>query len=508
MNTGGVPLNVFELLTATFAGDQAHQDFRLKDDWEQRQRRLAAKPVLAAVENTDFLQAVALLASRSRREQHLTSGRDPAQAPGITCKRRDILRLTLAEYLRFAPQVEDALLWAAGFLGRQRVFRAADLPYQSQLVPLAAIRAVLGLAVDTHAADKQLCRWYWSGVLGELYGGTIETHFARDLEQVVPWIRDHAAEPSTVAEANFQASRLLTLRTRNSAAYKGVFALLMGRECLDWAYRQPLNMANFLDLNVDIHHIFPTAWCDKNGVDHGRRESIVNKTALSATTNRKIGGASPTQYLKKVEATAGIAGAELDAVLATHLVDPQALRLADFDTFFAHRRARLLELIGHAMGKPVVDTDSELPSAFLDEADELADTEAGADAQESDEAATTPPAEPHPPTPASAPPDDPAALKRSFHAAMVELYRRAKDEANYPANLFLRMVSDLGGLAAAQKLLHATAVSDGFTRLWERGRLDLTVEATTLQPQFEALFTPDELDIARRRLNEYGYRPG
>jgi hypothetical protein len=41
VNTGGVPLNVFELLTATFASD----DFRLKDDWQARKERLGLFPI-------------------------------------------------------------------------------------------------------------------------------------------------------------------------------------------------------------------------------------------------------------------------------------------------------------------------------------------------------------------------------------------------------------------------------------------------------------------------------
>src|SRR5690348_2923848 len=65
VNTGGLPLNVFELLTATFAGDKAYYDahgtdFRLNDDWQETTAKFAAYPVLAAVENTDFLQAVTM----------------------------------------------------------------------------------------------------------------------------------------------------------------------------------------------------------------------------------------------------------------------------------------------------------------------------------------------------------------------------------------------------------------------------------------------------------------
>ncbi len=71
VNTGGLPLNVFELLTATFAGDKAYfdqhgHDFRLNDDWLATRQGFAAHPVLGAVENTDVLQAVSLLATLKR----------------------------------------------------------------------------------------------------------------------------------------------------------------------------------------------------------------------------------------------------------------------------------------------------------------------------------------------------------------------------------------------------------------------------------------------------------
>ncbi|MCY9784219.1 DUF262 domain-containing protein [Nocardiopsis sp. EMB25] len=93
-----------------------------------------------------------------------------------------------------------------------------------------------------------------------------------------------------------------------------------------------------------------------------------------------------------------------------------------------------------------------------------------------------------------------------FGAAMLSIYERARSEADYTATFFLGMLSELGPLGTARKLLNAPAVSDGFANLWERGRLDLTVEALVLRPEFEALFTAEELDRARTRLAQFGYR--
>ncbi|MEV0842013.1 DUF262 domain-containing protein [Actinocatenispora sera] len=92
-----------------------------------------------------------------------------------------------------------------------------------------------------------------------------------------------------------------------------------------------------------------------------------------------------------------------------------------------------------------------------------------------------------------------------FHADMGRIYERAKQEAHYTAGYFLSMLAEHGGLATAQRLLHAPAVSDGFAALWERNRLDLTVEALVSQPKYADLFTAEELGVARYRLEQFGY---
>lgn len=349
VNTGGIALNVFELMTATFASD----GFRLNDDWKARRTQLIKHRVLRSVESTDFLQSISLLATMTKRVNHLKNGGEPSQAPGVSCKRKEILGLTLEEYKRWAEPVTKALDWSASFFAEERIFDAKDLPYRTQLVPLAAIHAYLGTGAETGRAIDQLRRWYWSGVLGELYGGATETRFARDMEQVITWLQG-GPEPSTVVDASFQESRLLTLRTRNSAAYKGIYALLMRSGCVDWVKHQPLQIATFFDYRIDIHHVFPKKWCSENQIPAAERESIVNKTALSFRTNRSIGGRSPADYMPLLEREAGRSPAEMDAIVATHAINPAHLRTADFEAYFAQRSDTLMELVADAIGKPVI----------------------------------------------------------------------------------------------------------------------------------------------------------
>jgi hypothetical protein len=96
--------------------------------------------------------------------------------------------------------------------------------------------------------------------------------------------------------------------------------------------------------------------------------------------------------------------------------------------------------------------------------------------------------------------------ERAFHGAMVAIYQTAKRELGYNANRFLQMVSEHGGLAAARQLLWSDQPSDGFMTLLSHGRLDLTVEAHVLFPEYASLFTDEDLQRARDRLELYGWR--
>ena len=100
------------------------------------------------------------------------------------------------------------------------------------------------------------------------------------------------------------------------------------------------------------------------------------------------------------------------------------------------------------------------------------------------------------------------ALLEQFDEEMLLIYQRAQVEANYNATLFLQMLHEHGGLGTARILLHKQKPSGGYTALYLRGRLDLTVEAVIHDnPKWHLLFTPEELAICTNRLEAYQY-PG
>src|SRR5262245_28838316 len=100
-------------------------------------------------------------------------------------------------------------------------------------------------------------------------------------------------------------------------------------------------------------------------------------------------------------------------------------------------------------------------------------------------------------------------LAREFHEEMVGVYRAARDRYGYVATRFLQMVAQRGGVQAAKDLLRTPGMPSGLIELWHLHALDISMEACILaDPRWWPLFTKDELETARKRLAELGYRAG
>lgn len=91
-------------------------------------------------------------------------------------------------------------------------------------------------------------------------------------------------------------------------------------------------------------------------------------------------------------------------------------------------------------------------------------------------------------------------LENEFHQAMLDIYKSAVKDCNYRAKAFLSMVVEMGGVQAAKKLLATTEIQSGLYELFECGRLDLTVETLVAEGDYHALFNPNEIEEAERRL--------
>lgn len=374
VNTGGKALDAFELVTAVYAAE----GYRLRDDWlgdgspksglkERFGRTLVVDDsqdgVLSEIDSTDFLSVISLFHTREVRRQAEEQGKDGKDLPQISGRREMLLQLPLSSYKKWRGEVEAGFVRAAKFLWEMKIYRRLDVPYKSQINALAAIMTELG---ENRSADgsvrKKLAQWFWCGVFGELYGSTVDTRIANDFVQVPAWLNGGQA-PRTVEDAYFSPSRLDTMRTRLSAAYKGVNALLMANGAQDWLSGKAYDSAVFFGESTDIHHIFPRDWCEQNGKSRDTYDSIINKTPIGYRTNRIIGGPAPSEYMADLKIGANerdpVADNDLQSRLASHLIDPDFLTNDDFEAHIERRRSSLVALIEAAMGKSAVEENDQ-----------------------------------------------------------------------------------------------------------------------------------------------------
>ncbi|MDD4570648.1 MAG: DUF262 domain-containing protein, partial [Tepidanaerobacteraceae bacterium] len=349
VNTGGVSLTVFELLTATFAADE----FDLKTDWQKIKEEFKKYKLLSRVSSTDVIQAITLLATYKNKQSKVKQNIPDEELPAISCKRKDMLNLSLQDYQKYRDPVVRGFKKASKILFENHIYTARDLPYNTQLIPMSVILAVLGDKIDNIGYKKKLMQWFWCGVFGELYGSANETRYALDLPQVVEWIENNGSKPKTTYDANFSPSRLHTLRTRNSAAYKGIYALLMDDETKDWLSATKIDFSTYFSESIDIHHIFPVAWCKKNGISKDDYNCIINKTPLSSRTNRIVSGEAPSKYLVRIQKHAGVSHEEFQNILKSHVLSPELLYKDDFENFFSDRKEKILQRIEKAMNKSI-----------------------------------------------------------------------------------------------------------------------------------------------------------
>lgn len=344
VNTGGVSLTVFELVTAIFAMD----DFELRKDWEERKAKYFDGDLLSCITATDFLTACTLLSTYKK-------------GGTVSCKKKDVLNLSLKDYNNFADALSEGFVEAEKILQEERVFSNKDLPYSTQLIPLAALCTLLsnGNRIKVTNIKNKIRQWYWCGVFGELYGGANETRYVNDVVGVMNWIENNGNVPKTIQESYFNPTRLLTLQSRQSAAYKGIMALILKNHCKDFISGREMNFTVYKSENIDIHHIFPRSYCEKNNLSKEKWNSVVNKTPISYSTNREIGGVAPSEYLKKIEEKGQVDYNSLNDYLQTHLIDVSAARSNDFEKHIVLRAKLLLDAIEKATGKIISGKDSD-----------------------------------------------------------------------------------------------------------------------------------------------------
>ena len=283
--------------------------------------------------------------------------------------RKEVLVKSTAEFEALWTRAVEALRKAIDLLRHPQEFGAissAYLPYVSILPAFSALQFHATRVPSNRQLDAQrkIRHWYWASVFTNRYSGSVESTAARDFLDVTAWFEDDGREPGLLAEfrSRFRALDLRKETKRGTSVYNGIFNLLVLRGARDWMTG---NVPQWGDL--DDHHIVPKDW-RKNHPDLGSRiDTILNRTPLTADTNRNvIRQRLPNEYLPELMTENG--EGVVRATLESHLISPAAFDILlhdpftreDFEAFLAERQRTIEDAIEDLLVKERLDLPPQL----------------------------------------------------------------------------------------------------------------------------------------------------
>lgn len=323
LNITGMKLTVFDLLTARFHT----QDVNLRQLWTLAKEE---NPVIECfgVEPYYLLQAVSL-ASRTNHP---------------SCKRGDVLNMEAGAIQEWWDRAVCGMAQALEMLRDDcGVMTPKWRPYNTIVIPLAAVGATLGVAGNPQAgANRQnLARWYWCSVFGQTYEKAPNSQAAKDTVELLRWLAG-GDEPESVRSFRFDPGLLRDTTGRQRALYRGTIGLILRHGPRDFHLRSRLDGEQIAARGVDDHHVFPQRYLEDRGVSPRLRNCVVNHTLIDRLTNIRIGMRAPSDYMAEIRDAHG--AANFDELLCSHLLpagEQSPFWDDDFEGFLTWRQEAL-----------------------------------------------------------------------------------------------------------------------------------------------------------------------
>lgn len=320
VNTTGVTLTVFELLTAILWP----QNIDLRKKWKNTKEKLNELPNMEGIDidNVTFLQTLSLLSTYAKKMAKAD------KRVAVSCKRDDLLEISAGDIEKYWNKTFSGYKETARILFEYGVYSDKILPYKTMLAPLSALCAQLivdkrGIKSDT--IYTKIKQWYWRSVFTWRYSSGAESKSAQDFLQVMNWINGEDI-PDSVRHYEFNEEMLYEITTVRNAAYSGILCLLLKNRPLDFKSGFGITTQLYHDHGIDHHHIFPSDYLKKGIPDIEQRKvnCILNKTPIDASTNRSIGANAPSKYLPIIEKE--LKSNSLSEVLKSHYIDEDLLK--------------------------------------------------------------------------------------------------------------------------------------------------------------------------------------
>ena len=340
LNSTGVSLTVFDLLTARLYPKRVYLDTLWNSAYEQSEFML------------DF--------ELNKSEFGVLILRCIAMMRKVDLKNRALVKLDAINFNRDWARAVDYINKAFARLcsvqeGGFGVFNKKWLPYTTIIPTLAALLAKRDSLDDSKKAyaTQAIRWWYWGSVFTARYSGTVETITSRDYVELSRYFEDteHYPEVFQIAYSEIvrqeSGFRLLDVERASNTLYKSVMCLLALNGAGDFRSFESITL-----FSPDDHHIFPKGFLKSRGVEASlglsataMTNTIVNRTLISKDTNQSISSLAPSKYLRNESV---IPQDQKQKILERHFIDAACLELLEndeYEYFLIHREATIIKHI-------------------------------------------------------------------------------------------------------------------------------------------------------------------
>ncbi|MCP4161243.1 MAG: DUF262 domain-containing protein [Deltaproteobacteria bacterium] len=374
INSKGVPLNIFDLLNAIL---RPH-DIYLKEMWRsvaddlsftaQDKMKIYVFQVMSILEQTycSSKYLYFLVPEAIKTIKHSDSSKE--QIVLIENKEKFITKWTdsVKAIEKSIKKLKNPREYGA--------ITSAFVPYPSIIPAFTAINKFV--EVENHKnileVNSKIKKWYWASIFTENYSSSVESTSAKDFTDLKKWFKDDTLEPETYQRfvKELDSHDLNKYTQKGGAIYNAIFNILILNEARDW-YSSELPEYDTLD----DHHIVPYSWGKKNKVTN--INSILNRTPLSATTNRHIiNSRMPNEYLAEMLENNG--DQKFYKILQSHLISRKACDILmrnpfteeDYNSFLVEREETIKSYVKSNIIEDIIDLPPDL-KALNDEVEAI-----------------------------------------------------------------------------------------------------------------------------------------
>lgn len=358
MNSTGVRLSVFDLLTARLYKD----DIDLHKIWQDTVDSFEGIRKLSE-DNPDLFKVLLLRALGLMRVLR-DRDKDKGEKEISDVKNRSLINLSpvdfesdwwiMARY--FDRAIERVMSTNQDGFG---AFLPKWVPYKPMLPVLATLLYYVEGTKELSPIEKSkaytlIKQWYWSSVFTERYSSAVESKSLSDTLELIKAFKEPEFLPSMITEARTRITslNLHTVSRSGSAIYRGIMNLIALNHARDFLQVDAIEFHNLED-----HHIFPQAFLRRQGFgdkDKSKINTILNRTLITDETNRKISATSPKEYIKWIPG-------DLEEVLKPHFIDSgciDAMKENNYEKFLERRRMLILNKVQELIGGGGEDVNS------------------------------------------------------------------------------------------------------------------------------------------------------